>query len=79
MQVQTAECLVVGEVATPNLVVALNKVDLLPQEDRPKLIKRAAKRLATTFAMTKFAGAAMIPIAAKPGQSVGTKHTLSTH
>ncbi|PNW81764.1 hypothetical protein CHLRE_06g259200v5 [Chlamydomonas reinhardtii] len=68
LQTQTAECLVVGEVATSRMVVALNKVDQLqPEEERPKLVRRAMKRLGTTFAMTKFTGVTMIPVSAKPG------------
>ncbi|GFR43158.1 hypothetical protein Agub_g4205 [Astrephomene gubernaculifera] len=68
MQTQTAECLVVAEVATSRLLVALNKVDLLqPPEERPRAMRRATKRLGQTFALTKFAGASMLPVAAKPG------------
>ncbi|KAG2430703.1 hypothetical protein HYH02_013699 [Chlamydomonas schloesseri] len=68
LQTQTAECLVVGEVATSRMVVALNKVDQLqPEEERPKLVRRAVKRLGQTFAMTKFTGVTMIPVSAKPG------------
>ncbi|GFH23685.1 eukaryotic elongation factor, selenocysteine-tRNA-specific, partial [Haematococcus lacustris] len=67
LQTQTAECLVVGEVATSNMVVALNKCDLVPAEERPKAIRKAQKRLAQTFNLTKFAGVPMVPITAKPG------------
>lgn len=67
LQTQTAECLVVGEVATTNLVVVLNKVDMLPEEGRAKAIKKAYKRLAQTFNLTKFAGVTMIPVSVKPG------------
>lgn len=44
LQAQTAECLVVGEMAAQHLVVALNKTDLLPAEERPKLIKKVCVR-----------------------------------
>lgn len=67
LQTQTAECLVVGEIATSNLVVVLNKCDLLPVEERAKAIRKAQKRLAQTFNMTKFAGVTMVPVIAKPG------------
>nr|ADI46882.1 SelEFf [Volvox carteri f. nagariensis] len=67
LQAQTAECLVVGEVATSRMVVALNKVDLLhPDNERPKAVRRAVKRLSQTFAMTKFVGVNMVPVSAKP-------------
>ncbi|KAG1676850.1 hypothetical protein FOA52_010359 [Chlamydomonas sp. UWO 241] len=67
LQAQTAECLVVAEVATPSMIVVLNKIDQLPEQDRAKTIRKAAKRLAQTLQMTKFAAAPMIPVAAKPG------------
>jgi translation elongation factor EF-1alpha len=60
---------VVGEVTTGSMVVALNKCDLIPAEERAKTIKKACKRLAQTFDFTKFAGVTMIPVVAKPGGS----------
>ena len=67
LQAQTAECLVVGEIATRHLCVVLNKVDLLPADMRPKLIAKARKRLAQTLAATTFAGCPMVAVSAKPG------------
>lgn len=67
MQAQTAECLVVGEIATRHMLVVINKVDLLPAELRPKLVAKARKRLAQTFAATTFAGCPMVAVSAKPG------------
>eukprot|EP00983_Pelagomonas_calceolata_P130040 1161655-Pelagomonas_calceolata.AAC.12 len=67
LQTQTAECMVVGEIATSNLIVALNKCDMLPEDNRPKAVKKAQKRLAQTFDMTKFAGATMVPMTARQG------------
>jgi hypothetical protein len=52
-------------------VVALNKVDLLPEAQRLKDIKRAHRKLMQTFQMTKFADVTMVPIAAKPGAPCG--------
>ena len=65
LQAQTAECLVVAEVATSRMLVALNKIDLLPEIERSKSIKKAAKRLSKTLGMTKFATAPMVPVAAR--------------
>ncbi|KAF8060496.1 Eefsec [Scenedesmus sp. PABB004] len=65
-QAQTAECLVVGEIAARELVVALNKVDLLPEAVRSKGVKRATRLVREALAATKFAGAAVIPVSAKP-------------
>ena len=64
------------QVATQDLVVVLNKVDLLPAEARPKLVAKAKKRLAQTLSATKFAGCHMVAVAAKPG---GPGHCDQAH
>ncbi|KAL0044347.1 hypothetical protein WJX82_001339 [Trebouxia sp. C0006] len=69
IQTQTAECLVVGELATKDMVVVLNKVDQLPEEGRSKVINKAKKRLRQTLGSTKFGGCAMVPTAVKPGNA----------
>ena len=40
MQTQTAECLVIGEIACERMMVVLNKVDLLPVEKRQIAIEK---------------------------------------
>ncbi|GMH38911.1 hypothetical protein BSKO_06809 [Bryopsis sp. KO-2023] len=67
IQVQTAECLVVGEITTQQMVVVLNKIDMLDEADRDRAIRKAKKHLSQTFKMTKFAASKMIPVSAKPG------------
>jgi selenocysteine-specific elongation factor len=67
MQTQTAECLVIGELTTDKLVVALNKADLLPAETREATLARLRKRLATTLAATRFAGCSQVVVSARPG------------
>lgn len=67
IQTQTAECLVVGEITTDILVVALNKVDMLPEDTREQQLDKLKKKLAATFAATRFRGCTMVPVAAKPG------------
>ena len=64
----------VGEIATQRLLVVLNKIDLLPAADRPKLIARACRRLGQTLAGTKFASCPMVTVAAKPGV-----HSMACH
>ena len=49
------------------MVVVINKVDLLPAELRHRLVAKARKRLAQTFAATTFAGCPMVAVSAKPG------------
>jgi selenocysteine-specific elongation factor len=34
IQTQTAECLVIGEILTNNMIVVLNKIDLIPESGR---------------------------------------------
>ena len=67
IQTQTAECIVLGEVATGDMVVALNKVDQLPGDKRERYVSRARKLVAQTLAATRFAGSPMVPTAAHPG------------
>ena len=73
-QAQTAECLVVGEVATDRLLVVLNKVDLLPVQTRDKAISKAQRMLLKTFAHTKFRKPPVVSISAKPGSALIHSH-----
>lgn len=45
MQTQTAECLVIGEITCKNIIVVLNKVDLLPSDKRDTLIEKVGSSL----------------------------------
>ncbi|XP_017893733.1 PREDICTED: selenocysteine-specific elongation factor isoform X2 [Capra hircus] len=67
MQTQSAECLVIGQIACRKLIVVLNKTDLLPEGKRQAAIDRMAKKMQRTLENTKFRGAPVIPVAAKPG------------
>ncbi|XP_040102579.1 selenocysteine-specific elongation factor isoform X2 [Oryx dammah] len=67
MQTQSAECLVIGQIACQKLIVVLNKIDLLPEGKRRAAIDRMAKKMQRTLENTKFRGAPVIPVAAKPG------------
>ncbi|GJP34601.1 hypothetical protein CLOM_g19027 [Closterium sp. NIES-68] len=67
IQTQTAECLVVGEVSpTKEMVVVLNKTDLLPAATKQVQIDKTRKRLKATLKGTKFADAAIVTTAAPP-------------
>ena len=55
IQTQTAECLVIGEITCNKLIVALNKVDLLPEDGRQSAIDKMRRRLLKTFQATKHA------------------------
>ncbi|XP_061114119.1 selenocysteine-specific elongation factor [Conger conger] len=67
VQTQTAECLVIGELTCPRMVVVLNKTDLLPAAKRQAAIEKMTKRMHKTLENTRFKGCPVIAVAAKPG------------
>uniref|UniRef100_A0ACB8EHP1 Uncharacterized protein n=1 Tax=Sphaerodactylus townsendi TaxID=933632 RepID=A0ACB8EHP1_9SAUR len=67
MQTQSAECLVIGQIACQKMIVVLNKTDLLPEEKRQAVIEKMAKKMQKTLENTKFCGCPIVPVAAKPG------------
>ncbi|XP_054443460.1 selenocysteine-specific elongation factor isoform X2 [Pteronotus mesoamericanus] len=67
MQTQSAECLVIGQIACQKLIVVLNKVDLLAEGKRQAAIDKMVKKMQKTLENTKFQGAPIIAVAAKPG------------
>jgi len=54
IQTQTAECLVVAEILANQLIVILNKVDMIPEAKREKALKGVVKQLRVAFSRTKF-------------------------
>ena len=67
IQAQTAECIVLGEIATDRIVVVLSKIDLLPEAKQAQLIAKAQKIVRATFQATRFANCTILPASAKPG------------
>ncbi|XP_045931454.1 selenocysteine-specific elongation factor isoform X1 [Micropterus dolomieu] len=67
VQTQTAECLLIGELTCPRMVVVLNKTDLLPPNKRQSAIEKMTKRLHKTLESTSFKECPVIAVAAKPG------------
>uniref|UniRef100_A0A4W5QYJ5 Selenocysteine-specific elongation factor n=1 Tax=Hucho hucho TaxID=62062 RepID=A0A4W5QYJ5_9TELE len=67
VQTQTAECLLIGELTCPRMVVILNKTDLLPPNKRQTAIDKMTKRLHKTLENTRFKDCPVIALAAKPG------------
>jgi selenocysteine-specific elongation factor len=75
VQTQTAECLVIGEITTDNLVVVLNKVDLLPSlvasgkkaTSPEELLEVVKTKVRKVLSSTKFADAPMVCLSAAPG------------
>ena len=54
MQTQSAECLVIGQIACQKLVVVLNKTDLLPEGKRQAAIDRMTRKMQKTLENTKW-------------------------
>merc|ERR1719161_1383316 len=54
IQTQTAECMVVAEILANQLVIILNKVDMIPEAKRAKTLEKIKKQLRGAFARTKF-------------------------
>ncbi|CAM5125918.1 unnamed protein product [Eretmochelys imbricata] len=67
MQTQSAECLVIGQIACQKMVVVLNKIDLLPEGKRRAAIEKMTKKMQKTLENTKFQGCPIAAVAAKPG------------
>ncbi|XP_061407807.1 selenocysteine-specific elongation factor [Lethenteron reissneri] len=67
MQTQSAECLLIGEITCPRMMVVLNKTDMLPEAKRATLIEKMTKKMHKTLENTRFKGAPIISVAAKPG------------
>jgi selenocysteine-specific elongation factor len=65
-QAQTTECLVLAELTSPHLVVALNKADLLvsgvedDDSEREARIQRAKRRVRERLSSTRFADAPIV-------------------
>eukprot|EP00906_Rhabdomonas_costata_P035779 RCo050260 len=69
IQTQTAECLVLGEILAKDLVVVLNKVDLIvPTETltTAQQIERAKRKLRAVFQQTRWVDPPMLCVAAAP-------------
>ena len=67
IQTQTAECVVIGEITTNKLIIVLNKIDLIPQDQRENKIIKVKNRLKKMFSTTKFANAPMLCVSAAVG------------
>lgn len=63
-QAQTTECLVLAELTSPHLVVALNKVDMFPESDRDKKLEEAKNMVQDRLKTSKFRNAPMIGVSA---------------
>ena len=67
IQTQTAECLVIGEILTNDLIVVLNKVDLIEQSKREAHLEKVQKAVRVALKTTRFKSAPMAMVSAKVG------------
>ena len=67
IQTQTAECLVIGEITTSELIIVLNKVDVIPEADREATVAKTIKRIRSQLSSSKFAAATIVTCAAAVG------------
>eukprot|EP00667_Euglena_gracilis_P006424 EG_transcript_6473 len=82
VQTQTAECIVLGEILAKDLVIVLNKVDLVVATESQTMeqqIERTVRKMKATFAKTRWPDAPMVLIAANPaaGPPVGLPELVS--
>lgn len=67
IKTQTAECKVIGEITVDVMLVAMNKVDMFPEEEKIERIEKMKKKLKNVLSTTKFVDAPIIPTAAAIG------------
>ena len=67
IQTQTAECIVIGEILCNNMLIVLNKLDMVPEEKRKATIEKMSKRLRAALQNTKFVDSKIVAVAANPG------------
>ena len=67
IQAQTVECLIIAEITTQTLVIVLNKIDLLPAEDRARRVEEAITTLRRSLRASRFSHAPIVPLAAAVG------------
>jgi selenocysteine-specific elongation factor len=77
IQTQTAECIVIGEIASKNMIVVLNKMDLIPEADREERLGKVMKRVHKVLAATKFVDAPILLMSAAIGGHNGKGEVVS--
>ncbi|KRX02832.1 Translation protein, beta-barrel domain [Pseudocohnilembus persalinus] len=84
IQTQTAECLVIGELLINKMIVILNKIDMIPEQDRQKILTKKKETLKKVFSKTKFgANVPMVEVSAAvsanpSGETIGVQKLIET-
>ena len=78
-QAQTTECLVLAELTSPHLVIALNKVDMFPPQERQQKLEEAKMKVLERLKNSKFVNPPMIGVSACiGGEKVAAAATATT-
>lgn len=64
IQTQTAECIVIGELTCSQMVVLLNKIDLVEGKMREKIVEKISKRIKGVLAKTAFDNTPILTVSA---------------
>lgn len=67
IQTQTAECIVLGEITTNNMIIVLNKVDMIAEESKELKINKMINKINKIFSTTKFPNPIIVLTAAAVG------------
>jgi selenocysteine-specific elongation factor len=80
IQTQTAEGIIIAEVATQNLVILLNKLDLVEESERESRVSLLKTRISKLLANSSFSNIKFVAYAAKPqsGEPIGLEELRKT-
>lgn len=71
LETQTAECLVIREITGKPLLVVLNKIDMIDESNREKIVDKMTKKIRKVLEQTNFdQNTAIIPVSAKLGVNI---------
>lgn len=71
IQTQTAEGIIIAEIATPTLFILLNKIDLVPEAERESRITLMKTRISKALSSSHFRKIVFVPFSAKPQSMPG--------
>jgi selenocysteine-specific elongation factor len=77
LQVQTAECIALGEILRLDLLVVLNKVDLLSEKIRWKKVQKSKIALQKMFKKSLFRNKEEVPVIGYSAKTMQTQTTTS--
>lgn len=79
IQAQTAECLILASITTDKLLIVLNKIDLIPVEQRESEIQRMKQLIALELQTTPFPDAEILPVSTVLAHDSGRLTNFTQH